>query len=66
LKFPTKFTYFDISPNGPGLVVEVDGDEIFIPAVEVATAMGALGYQVFTPPSISTRATVGESPDEES
>jgi hypothetical protein len=51
---PKSLRPIDITPEGPGLLVETDaGDEVFLSIEQVALALWEVGYSVFTIPKIT-------------
>jgi hypothetical protein len=42
-----------MSPDGPGIIVEVDGKEAFLPAETAAEWISVIGYTVMSPMRIS-------------
>lgn len=42
----------DITPDGPGIVVDTAAGEVFIPAEDAAVGIATLGWIVVTPPRL--------------
>jgi hypothetical protein len=59
-----KFVRFiQITPDGPAIVVEVDGREAVIPADTAGEWIAELGYTVFTPIRVTIAADSKPEPD---
>ena len=42
----------DITPDGPGIVVDTAAGEVFVPAEDAAVGIAELGWIVVTPPRL--------------
>lgn len=49
MKRPKFVRLLEITPEGPGIVVEIEGKEAFILADTAGEWLAELGYHVFTP-----------------
>ncbi len=49
MRHPKLVCRFDITPEGPGVVIEIAGQEAFLPAEIAAEWIAGLGYSVLTP-----------------
>jgi hypothetical protein len=56
----------EITPEGPGIVIEVDGKEAFILADTAGEWLAELGYHVFTPIRfrVGVESTASPAPSE--